>query len=49
MPVAGLDAGVAYLSERVGLQRAMLLVPSCYVVSGVAFWFAEKLVVPRKD
>eukprot|EP00208_Stichococcus_sp_RCC1054_P001861 CAMPEP_0206137946 /NCGR_PEP_ID=MMETSP1473-20131121/2956_1 /ASSEMBLY_ACC=CAM_ASM_001109 /TAXON_ID=1461547 /ORGANISM="Stichococcus sp, Strain RCC1054" /LENGTH=682 /DNA_ID=CAMNT_0053531227 /DNA_START=245 /DNA_END=2294 /DNA_ORIENTATION=- len=39
--------GVAYLSERVGLQKAMLLVPSCYIVSGVAFWFAEKLVVRR--
>jgi len=28
----------------VGLQHAMLLVPSCYVMSGIAFAFAEKLV-----
>lgn len=35
-------AAVAYLSPRVGLQNAMLVVPSCYIGSGIAFWFAEK-------
>lgn len=34
---------MAWLSERVGLQRAMLLVPSCYVLSGIFFWYAEGL------
>lgn len=39
---------VAYLSPRVGLQNAMLIVPSCYIGSGIAFWYAER-VVPRKN
>lgn len=40
--------GVAWLSERVGLQHAMLLVPSCYVLSGVFFWYAEGLLKAEK-
>lgn len=39
---------MAWLSERVGLQHAMLLVPSCYVLSGVFFWYAEGLLKAEK-
>lgn len=40
---------VAYLSPRVGLQNAMLVVPSCYIGSGIAFWYAEKVVPHKSD
>lgn len=33
---------VAKLAELVGLQRAMLLAPACYAVSGLVFLLAEK-------
>ncbi len=39
-----LHAGVAALEERVGLQQAMLLVPACYLLSGVGFLFAERIL-----
>lgn len=39
--------GVALLSERVGLQSAMLLVPTCYLLSGVGFIAAE--VILRRE
>ena len=39
-----LDAGVAWLSSRVGLQYAMLIVPTCYAASGVAFLNAERIM-----
>lgn len=35
--------GVAFLNERIGLQRAMLLVPACYLLSGVGFFFAHRI------
>jgi len=35
---------VAKLSEVVGLQRAMLLAPACYVVSGLLFLAAERAI-----
>ena len=37
-------AAVAWLSGRVGLQHAMLLVPACYAASGVAFVAAEAIM-----
>ncbi len=40
---------MAWLSERVGLQQAMLLVPTCYMLSGAAFWYAEVLVKKEKE
>jgi hypothetical protein len=39
---------VALLQEKVGLQTAMLLVPFCYAGSGVAFFFAEKVLAAEK-
>lgn len=36
--------GVALLSERLGLQQSMLLVPACYAVSGLLFLVAEGTV-----
>ena len=39
---------VALLQEKVGLQSAMLLVPVCYAGSGVAFFFAEKVLAAEK-
>ena len=33
--------GVALLAEVVGLQRAMLLVPAAFFISGLMFVFAE--------
>jgi predicted MFS family arabinose efflux permease len=35
---------VAYLSGQVGLQLAMLLVPACYLVSGLGFAVTEAVV-----
>lgn len=35
---------MAYLSSRVGLQYAMLVVPICYAASGVAFLRAESIM-----
>jgi hypothetical protein len=41
--VGGLGpVAVAKLAEVVGLQHAMLLAPSCYVMSGLLFLLAEK-------
>jgi len=31
------------MSQRIGLQKAMLLVPACYFLSGVGFYFAHKI------
>lgn len=43
--VGGLGpVAVALLSARVGLQSAMLLVPACYLVSGVGFLVAESVL-----
>jgi hypothetical protein len=43
--VGGLGpVGVAYLSGRVGLQTAMLLVPACYLLSGLGFVVAEAIM-----
>ncbi len=39
-----LCAAVAWLSGRVGLQHAMLLVPACYAASGFAFVAAEAIM-----
>jgi hypothetical protein len=33
---------VAKLAEMVGLQHAMLLAPTCYVISGLLFLLAER-------
>lgn len=38
-----LNAGVAVLSQKIGLQRAMLLVPACYLLSGIGFFFAHRI------
>ena len=35
---------MAWLSGRVGLQYAMLVVPICYAASGVAFLSAEGIM-----
>jgi len=40
---------VAYLSQRIGLQKAMLLVPACYFLSGVGFYFAHKIQDAEKE
>ena len=37
-------AGIAWLEDRVGLQQAMLLVPACYLLSGIGFLFAERVL-----
>ncbi|CAD7704215.1 unnamed protein product [Ostreobium quekettii] len=40
--VAGLGPlAISVLSKRFGLQSAMLLIPSCYLLSGLAFLIAE--------
>lgn len=39
-----LCAAVAWLSGRVGLQYAMLIVPACYAASGIAFVGAEAMM-----
>ena len=40
-----LITGVAYLEPRVGLQNAMLVVPACYLLSGLGFLFAERIAI----
>lgn len=40
--------GVAYLAGKVGLQTAMLLVPTCYLLSGLGFVVAE-IVLKQED
>lgn len=46
----GAHAGVANLAHRdgIGLQKAMLLVPVCFMLSGIGFYFAEKLLAEDK-
>lgn len=39
---------VAGLAERSGLQSALLLVPTCYALSGVAFFWAERVLAAEK-
>ena len=39
---------IAGLAERAGLQRALLLVPTCYALSGVAFFWAERVLAAEK-
>ena len=39
-----LCAAVAWLSGRVGLQYAMLIIPACYAASGIAFVGAEAMM-----
>ena len=41
-------AGVAFLQGKVGLQNAMLLVPSCYFLSGIGFFFAHRILDSEK-
>ncbi len=41
-------AAVAGLEEKVGLQKAMLIVPMMYLLSGVGFFFAEKVLDSEK-
>ena len=41
-------AAVAGLEEKVGLQQAMLIVPLMYLLSGIGFFFAEKVVAGEK-
>lgn len=41
-------AAVAGLEEKVGLQQAMLIVPLMYLLSGVGFFFAEKVLESEK-
>ena len=44
-----LCAGIAWLSNRIGLQKAMLLVPACYFLSGVGFFFAHRIQDAEKQ
>ena len=41
-------AAVAGLEEKVGLQQAMLIVPLMYLLSGMGFFFAEKVLESEK-
>ena len=43
-------AGVANLAHRdgIGLQKAMLLVPVCFLLSGIGFFFAERALQAEK-
>jgi hypothetical protein len=43
-----LSAAVAGLEEKVGLQQALLLVPTMYLLSGIGFFFAEKILATEK-
>ena len=36
------------LADKVGLQKAMLLVPACFFVSGVGFFWAERTLAADK-
>ena len=40
---------MAGLEEKVGLQKAMLIVPLMYLMSGVGFFFAEKVLATEKQ
>ena len=46
---AAASAAVAGLEEKVGLQKAMLVVPLMYLLSGVGFFFAEKVLATEKQ
>ena len=35
---------MAGLEEKIGLQKAMLIVPLMYLLSGVGFFFAERIM-----
>ncbi len=39
---------MAGLEEKVGLQRAMLIVPLMYLLSGIGFFFAERIVASEQ-
>ncbi|CAL8467087.1 g6623 [Coccomyxa elongata] len=39
---------VAGLEEKVGLQQALLIVPTMYLLSGIGFFFAERVVASEK-
>lgn len=41
-------AAVAGLEEKVGLQQALLIVPTMYLLSGIGFFFAERVVASEK-
>lgn len=43
-----MSAAVAGLEEKVGLQQALLLVPVMYLLSGIGFFFAEKILASEK-
>jgi hypothetical protein len=45
----GVLAAVAGLEEKVGLQQALLIVPIMYLLSGIGFFFAEKIVASEKQ
>lgn len=36
-------AVVAFLTDRIGLRDALLIVPTCYMFSGIGFFFAEQV------
>lgn len=40
---------MAGLEEKVGLQQALLIVPTMYLLSGIGFFFAEKIVASEKQ
>jgi len=40
---------VAKLAEPLGLQRALLLAPVCYLASGALFWVAEGVIGAEQD
>ena len=39
---------MAMLEKQVGLQKAMLLIPACYLMSGIAFLFADRILLREK-
>lgn len=43
-------AAVANLAHRdgIGLQKAMLIVPLCFLLSGISFFFADKALESDK-
>ena len=41
-------AAVAGLEDKIGLQKAMLIVPLMYLLSGIGFFFAEKIMDTEK-
>ncbi len=48
LTLVSVPAVVAGLEEKVGLQQAMLIVPLMYLLSGVGFYFAEKVLESEK-